>query len=167
MKKTILSLAVILASMGAISASAQTQETKNCKNATECTKDANMKKGPAFNPFDGLNLTEQQQSALKALKPDKSQCKSGDNAKKEKGKEMTQAEKQAQRKEAMEKRVQGRRDYLAKVKTILTPEQDLQFLENNFVDQSMKQAPGHGKMAKGKDGKGRGYRDHAMRGEKR
>lgn len=165
MKKTILSLAVILASMGAISASAQTQETKTCKNATECSKGADMKKGPAFNPFAGLNLTEQQQSALKALKPDKSQMKSGE--KKEKSKDMTQAEKQAQRKENMEKRIQGRRDYLAKVKTILTPEQYVQFLENNFVDQSMKQGPAHGKMAKGKDGQGRGHKDHAMRSDKK
>ena len=37
--------------------------------------------------------------------------------------------------------IQNRRDYLAKVKNILTPEQYVQFLENNYVDQALKGGP--------------------------
>ena len=47
-----------------------------------------------------------------------------------------------------------KRDYLAKVKSILTPDQYVQFLENSYVDQPMmKKGQGHKDMAKGRDGK--------------
>ncbi|WP_301746935.1 Spy/CpxP family protein refolding chaperone, partial [uncultured Duncaniella sp.] len=161
MKKTILSIAVLLASMAGITASAQSQNA-NPQAKTECaTGNCTKKDAPKYNPFQGLNLTEQQQTQLKALKAEKggkcatgdqnANCTKGSKDKKDK-QQLSQAEKQAQRKQFAEQRLQNRRDYLAKVKTILTPEQYVQFLENSYVDQGMK-APGHKHIAKGKDGK--------------
>lgn len=182
MKKTILSIAVLLASMAGVSASAQTTNA-NPQTKTECTKGCSTKKdAPGYNPFQGLNLTEKQQAELQALKPAKDgKCaKAGKNASCTKGeknatcakdkKQLSQAEKQAQRKQSAEQRLQNRREYLAKVKNILTPDQYVKFLENSYVDQGMK-GPGHKNMAKGKDGRhsnknGRHGKDQAMRGER-
>ncbi|MCM1077815.1 MAG: Spy/CpxP family protein refolding chaperone [Bacteroides sp.] len=167
MKKTVLSISLLLASIIGFSASAQTATDNNKgKSNTECTAGCTKKDAPKYNPFAGLNLTEKQQSELQALKPSKcdkqqSQCTSGQN--KDKSKDMTKEKKAALRKQHAEKRIQNRRDYLAKVKTILTPEQYVQFLENTYVDQAPK-APAQGKMAKNKDGRKHG-KYHAMRGD--
>ncbi len=146
MKKSILSIAVLFASMTAFSAAAQTptNTTSNCKAKTECGKPCPNKDAAKYNPFAGLNLTDKQKADLQALKPNKETVA--------KAKTEAKAEKQAQRKQMAEKRIQNRRDYLAKVKNILTPEQYVQFLENSYVDQAFK-GPQHGKMAKGKDGR--------------
>lgn len=157
MKKTILSIAVLLASVAGINATAQTPATKSCPNTAQCTKGTAKKDAPKYNPFAGLNLTEKQQSELQALKPSKEQMTQK--------KEAAKAEKQAQRQQRMEQKLQNRRDYLAKVKTILTPDQYLQFLENSYVDQSGKKGPRQTEMAKGKAGK-RGGNAQAMRGNK-
>lgn len=170
MKKTILSIAVLFASVAGFSASAQTPNTTTCPKAkTECTKGCAKKDAPRYNPFAGLNLTDKQKAELQALKPGKdAKCKDAGKeckSKKEcKAKDLSKAEKQAFRKQAIEKRQQGRRDYLAKVKNILTPEQYVQFLENNYVDAGMKGAPGHGKMAQGKH---HGKKAHAFRGDRK
>lgn len=79
MKKTILSIAVLLASMAGITASAQSQNA-NPQAKTECaTGNCTKKDAPKYNPFQGLNLTEQQQTQLKALKAEKGgKCATGD-----------------------------------------------------------------------------------------
>lgn len=161
MKKTFLSIAVLLASIAGVSASAQTTaDATAAKTKTECTKGCAAKGAPAYNPFAGLNLTEQQQSQLQTLKTQMKDAK----AKEAKTREAAKAERQAQKKQKMEARVQARRDYLAKVKNILTPEQYVQFLENSYVDQGMKQPGGrHGNMAKANR---HGKKDQAMRGGK-
>ncbi len=178
MKKTILSIAVLLASMAGITASAQSQNA--CPQAkTECTSgNCTKKDAPKYNPFQGLNLTEKQQAELQALKPAKgAKCANGEKnascsknnqscTKNKDKQQLSKAEKQAQRKQFAEQRLQNRRDYLAKVKNILTPEQYVQFLENSYVDQGMK-APGHKHIAKGKDGKHHRHgKDQALRGER-
>lgn len=145
MKKSILSLAVLFASMSAFSAAAQStanDNTANCKAKTECGKPCQKKNDARFNPFEGLNLTDKQKADLQALRPSKEA--------RAKAKTEAKAEKQAQRKQMVEQRIQNRRDYLAKVKNILSPEQYVQFLENSYVDQGFKGGP-RGKMAKGKD----------------
>lgn len=161
MKKTFLSIAVLLASIAGVSVSAQTTaDATAAKTKTECTKGCAAKGAPAYNPFAGLNLTEQRQSQLQALKTQMKDAK----AKEAKTREAAKAERQAQKKQKMEARVQARRDYLAKVKNILTPEQYVQFLENSYVDQGMKQPGGrHGNMAKANR---HGKKDQAMRGGK-
>lgn len=149
MKKTLLSVAIILASTLGITATAQSPaNTQTCDNPkTECTKAGKANKAVRPNPFEGLNLTEQQKTELQSIAPKKDCCK--DKAEK-KDKAQAKAEKQAKRAENRQKMIQNRRDYLAKVKNILTPEQYVQFLENNYVDQALKGGPRHGKMAQAK-----------------
>lgn len=178
MKKTILSLAVLFASMSGFSAVAQTQSSNSTKATTETQKATDKKKAPRHNPFEGLNLTEKQQSELQALRASKSTeaKKDGRTAGKQDKKQLSQEEKQArqkqhaeQRKARMEQRKQNRQDYLAKVKAILTPEQYVKFLENNYCDRGCKMGKGGKSFAKGKHGKhnGKGKSGHrAHRGNK-
>ena len=121
MKKTLLSVAIILASTLGITATAQSPaNTQTCDNPRTLGK-ANKAAHP--NPFEGLNLTEQQKTELQSIAPKKDCCK--DKAEK-KDKAQAKAEKQAKRAENRQKMIQNRRDYLAKVKNILTPEQYVQ-----------------------------------------
>ncbi len=132
MKKFIISSTLFLAALaGGLTASAQTQTCpqNNCTKQTQCTTAQNCgqqnctpgsctpqscapgaRRGGAArcNAFEGLNLSDQQKSQLQALGQD---CK-------------VQRDK---------KQCDGRKERLAKIKTILTPEQYTQFLENNFV----------------------------------
>ncbi len=132
MKKFIISSTLFLAALaGGLTASAQTQTCpqNNCTKQTQCTTAQNCgqqnctpgsctpqscapgaRRGGAArcNAFEGLNLSDQQKSQLQALGQD---CK-------------LQRDK---------KQCDGRKERLAKIKTILTPEQYTQFLENNFV----------------------------------
>lgn len=181
MKKTILSVAILLASTLGMTAMAQTPETTQ-QTKTECVKGRSGKQMNRPNPFEGLNLTEQQKSELQALrqemkngqKPGKGTCEKAKAGKCEKAKagkcEKAKADNQAKRAERRQAMTQARRDYLAKVKNILTPEQYVQFLENNYVDQAFKGGNHRGKMAQVKGhkghkghGKARGERGDKMR----
>lgn len=136
MKKKIMVLAVAIASMASFSSMAQVAakatsgvETVKCDNASnEC---CNLKKDcMGGNAFEGINLTADQQSKLKALKAD---CK----AKREK----CNADKKAAKAQARADRKQAKRDYLNKVKGILTPDQYVVFLENIVVSDAPKGGP--------------------------
>lgn len=75
------------------------------------------------NPFEGLNLTGQQQAQLKELREqhaakNKEKC---EKARKDKA-------------EARECRKECKKNYLAQVKAILTPEQYVTFLENTYIN---------------------------------
>ena len=166
MKKTILSVAILLVSTLGLTAVAQTPaNSQTCPNQTECTKAGKAGKTNRPNPFEGLNLTEQQKSELQAIAPqkparkcDKAQngtCDKAKARKADKTKQQSKVDKQAKRAENRQQMMQYRRDYLAKVKNILTPEQYVQFLENNYVDNAFKAGgPHHGKMAQAKHNKG-------------
>ena len=185
MKKTILSLAVLFVSMAGFSAAANTKADTATKATTETQKATDKKKAPRHNPFEGLGLTEKQQNDLQALHASRNgeAKKDGKTADKQNKKQLTQEEKQArqqqraeqrkarqeQRQARMEQRKQNRQDYLAKVKAILTPEQYVKFLENNYTERGIMKGKGHGNFAKGKDGKrhGKGKSSHrAHRGNK-
>ena len=77
MKKTLLSVAIILASTLGITATAQSPaNTPTCDNPkTECTKAGKANKAVRPNPFEGLNLTEQQKTELQSIAPKKDCCK--------------------------------------------------------------------------------------------
>lgn len=110
MKKKILSLAIMLfASMGMI-VSAQCEKQKCNVDSVECCKKNKCdKKGSRMQSlFAGLNLTDAQKEQLKALRPVPGKVD----------------------KEKVEKSKEPRKEYLNKVKEILTPEQYTQFLEN-------------------------------------
>lgn len=109
--------------------------------------------------FEGLNLTPEQQTALEALRPacngadkancdkaanakcekgDKAKCDKGDKAKCDKGdkakcdKGDKGCKQQKGDRPSVEERKAKKAEFLSKVKEILTPEQYIQFLENNF-----------------------------------
>ncbi len=83
----------------------------NCNDKRDCNRPC---------PFDGLNLSAAQKDKLKQLNSERKQeaCQKRDaacKARAEQGKSC-------------------RKDYLQKVKEILSPEQYVQFLENNYVN---------------------------------
>lgn len=145
MKKTILIAAVAVASMVSFGAMAQNQKCDVKCDSHACSKVMKCEKSqarPCPNPFDGLNLSAEQQDKLKALKP----CPAD---KKEARKE--ERRRQRQQKDSLAQVAHEK--YLADVKSVLTPEQYVQFLEN-----IAKQArPDKMKKFKG-DKKGKGKR---------
>lgn len=131
MRKTIISIAVASAAIFSGTAFAQnTTTTPNAKNGAACTEQCVKDKGQKGQkpcPFDGLNLTTKQQESLKALNEQTMK------ARQEAGKQ-AKADKQKQQADRMAAKQAARKEYLAKVKAILTPEQYVQFLENNYVN---------------------------------
>lgn len=128
MKKTVLTLAVAFATIFGFNAAAQNADAqapaKEKIEQTEVRKDRKAHK--TNRSFEGLNLTDDQKAKIQALKTqraDKAKAQAqADKAKKKEAKAKARAEK-----------MQARKDYLASLKSILTPEQYTKFLENNFV----------------------------------
>lgn len=124
MKKSILSIAIAAISLFTVSASAQTTNDKTT-DKKEMARSFNRP-----NPFEGLNLTAEQQAQLKAIgekmRPSKEDMKAAKEAKKEAKKE--------NRKKMMEERKAKRSEYLAQVKKVLSADQYIKFLENSYVN---------------------------------
>ncbi|MBD5173133.1 MAG: hypothetical protein HDT08_00660 [Bacteroidales bacterium] len=137
--------------LSATAVSAQNPKAKGAAKDSTCMikKCDKAKQGPCL--FENLNLTDGQKAKIKDLK--ESQMKAREDRKKE----------------ARAQRDNARKDYLANLKTILTPEQYVQFLENNYMaagkrgGKDMKRGDRKGgkdmksdfrKGGKGKDGKG-------------
>lgn len=125
-------IAIAFAGLSAIFASntfAQTKQTcpvapENCTAAATCSPKAGHH---ARNCFDGLDLTADQKTRLEQVNKEcREQC--------------TQNNKKAHA-DRRENMTRFRTERLAKIKEILTPEQYVKFLENNFVN-------GNGKMAR-------------------
>lgn len=139
MKKYILSIMVVAASM--VTFSAMAKETKG--ESTQCKKEScdkkcsrqGMKKD-CPNPFEGMNLTQEQKDKLKALAP----CQSG----------RVDKQKMRQQRDSIAKA--ARVKHLADIKAILTPEQYVQYLENLVLqapNKDMKNGRGHRHERKG------------------
>lgn len=122
MKKKIFSIALVLAGMMGTTAIAQTPSSNTTPAAKEQGCPA-CQRGKQYNPFEGLNLTDKQQNDLKALR---------ESRKADIKKEMS--DKKADRKAMREQAQKNRKDYLAKIKGILTAEQYVQFLENSYLN---------------------------------
>lgn len=151
MKKSIISLAVAAMALitPAIISAADNGDTKTTTTCpcTECVANCNTKAKPQRPcPFDGLNLTDAQKKQIEDLG-----CpftKANKDRKDQKSQNAQQA--------PSSKREQ-RANYLAQIKNILTPEQYVKFLENNYLDK----APRHGKHDKFARGGKHGKRHHA------
>ena len=120
--------AILLAGSSAVSFAANDNNTV-APDSKECKYKQNKdnKRCPAFNPFEGLNLSADQQAKIEALRPqgkcDGTQKQKCDN----------KSDKCPLDRATKVDRRQAKRDYLAKVKAILTPEQYVSFLENLAV----------------------------------
>ena len=149
MKKKILSAAILLFGLTAISVSAQDATTAQTPETEQCTPDCHGKKhkkackadckegkrkdirAEKHDPFAGLDLTEEQKTQLNAVKEDmKAERKAAAEQAKVEGKDNKDRKDPRARRAEMEK---VKADYLAKVKAILTPDQYVTFLENNFL----------------------------------
>lgn len=128
MKKIIVATALALALTGAAFASNPTPAAATacpqaaCPATQACRQDA-----PRFNPFDGIQLTNDQQTAINNL--NEQQRQNRENARSER-----RQERRDRSEAARTQRDQCRRDYLTSLKGILTPEQYVTFLENCFVN---------------------------------
>ena len=124
MKKTILTLTLAAAALFSTQAFAQTSDNNTCPaapcdQAYNCNRPGRCLQNPdscAYNPFESLNLTADQQAKLKELRDKKFQQKTKDNKDR---RELRQARRQA---------------HLQDIKAILTPEQYVEFLEISFVN---------------------------------
>lgn len=143
MKKKLMIGAALCASMIFGGLTSMAQDNAKCDKAAACTrtcdKPADCNK-PC--PFEGLNLTDAQKTQLEQL------CQEQQKARQEK----KQAKADNKQKKA-EGRKAARRENLAKIKAILTPEQYVTYLENVAVQgKSFKAQKGQ------KAGKGQGMR---------
>lgn len=108
MKKILVSIAIISASIFSTFAATDTKTSTDSQTRTECTTDGGKqhkgkhgKQNRGMKAFEGITLTDSQKSQLEALRAEKQQ-----------------------------KREQAQRQFEAKVKEILTPEQYAKFLDN-------------------------------------
>ena len=134
MKKIIMAIALGAAGIGAAFAAQPAANTDNstCTAATECTAPKQCcANTPKCSPFEGLNLTPEQQAKIDDLRKTCTEQRQQARAERKKA--------DADRRQAREN---GRRDMLAKIKEILTPEQYVTFLENNFVKAGNKSGKG-------------------------
>lgn len=128
MKKKILALTVALISVGTFSIFAADGKDQKSDNPQSVCRKTECKERKCPNPFEGLDLTADQQAKIKELRNaccnDKKCTAKCDGTQK--------CDRQAGDK-CVDRR-QAKRDFLAKVKGILTPEQYVTFLENSFAD---------------------------------
>lgn len=166
MKKKILSIALVLAGLVGSTAIAQTPSSDNSsvqqteQSVSKKDKKGKKDRGQRPNPFEGLNLTEKQQSELKAL---------SEGVRAERAK--IESKEKTDKKEMIEQRKKDEKEYLGKIKEILSPEQYVQFLENSFLNNRNARPFGmnQGKqgMRPGKDGKGNKDGKKAPRGDRK
>lgn len=187
MKKTFLSIVILASSIFAFAAtnstaksptttpteqSAPAKQVKEKKNGKKSERKGSATEGRRTGEgrlFEGLNLTENQKERLAALKEktraDRAAAKK--DGKKD-GKERSEKPAPEQREQMKAQKTSDRRAFIAGVKEILTPEQYITFLENNFSaggkDHKMHKA--HNGDRKKHDGNKRHDRKHAPSAKK-
>lgn len=147
MKKTILGLAILALSVANFSASAQKNNKacpQVCPSAQTCCAEQPCQVKGDCTLFEGINLSDAQKAQLKDLRAKNSQaCKANEKARKEEARKDREA--------AKAERMANKRQYLQDVKSVLTPDQYVLFLENFFVN----------------GGDNRGFNNKDFRGDRR
>ena len=149
-KKLFAAALIAMAGVFGTSAFAQSQnntapeQTQNC-GKQECKKGKECRPEKCQSPFADLNLTAEQQKKIDELNAQRAEQHKNDKA-------QADAKKDQMKKDRKDLAKQRRADYLAKVKAILTPEQYVKFLENNFVNAGNKAKKDGGKFQKGMKG---------------
>ncbi len=154
MKKIIVAAALAAGLLCTTGVSAKNPNARNLnRQVATCAQTADSCTGqrpdgaPRFNPFEGITLTTEQQTAIDNLQNQRRQAR-------ETARRDGRQERDQRQQAARENGQQERRDYLNQIKGILTPEQYVTFLENSFLN-----APG----PRDRDG----HRGHDMRREGR
>lgn len=173
MKKALVSIMMAVALIGGGTAYAQTDGSTGATTQKEKTekskgdKGSRMKKGEKgqkegakgmkggrqqFNPFDGIQLTEDQQQKLQVLQRglgpvmlDKEQ-----QARIPENKDLTPEQRKQLKEEREAKKMEAKKNYLNGVKETLTPEQYVIFLENVYLYAPQNQGNGNGSMRGGR-----------------
>lgn len=122
---------------GATKKTEQAGKGKACDNCQDqkCQKGPKANKGPKFNPFDGIQLTDDQQQRLQVLQQGLGPVKLSkeQQAKIPQNPNLTPEQKKQLKEERKAQKLQKKKDYLAGVKEILTPDQYVVFLENVYL----------------------------------
>lgn len=170
MKKVFVSMMLASALLIGGSAMAQSPADGN----TGATQKENVQKGkkgdkkykgqksnrPQFNPFDGVQLTDDQQQKLAVLRQGLGpvMLSPEQQAKIPENKNLTEEQKKQLKAEKKAKKLEAKKNYLNGVKEILTPDQYVIFLENCYLyaPQGQTKAKGmkQGKHVKVKQDKG-------------
>lgn len=131
MKKKILGMALIAISLVAFNGMAQNpssdDNTPKKENVRRGDKAGKQSRRERTNPFEGLNLTEAQQTQLAQL----------DSQRKATRQQQAQARKEEKQRKHSARKAQRSSEvkaYLDKVKAIIGPEQYVVFLENSYVN---------------------------------
>lgn len=132
---------------GATSQKAATQQCDNCDKAGKGKKEfkgEKRNKAPKFNPFDGVQLTDDQQQRLQVLQQGLGpvELSKEQQAKIPENKNLTEAQKKQLKEERKAQKLQAKKNYLNGVKEILTPEQYVVFLENVYLYSPQDQGKG-------------------------
>ena len=145
MKKTIVSMMLAVALLAGGTVYAQTDATtgattqkENVKKDKKGNKGFKANKGnmsSRFNPFDGVQLTDDQQQRLQVLQQGLGpvQLSPEQQAKIPENKNLTPEQKKQLKNERKAKKQEAKKNYLNGVKEILTPDQYVIFLENCYL----------------------------------
>lgn len=129
MKKKILSFAIVSMLLSPIVSFASNNEISAIKsNANELVgkREEKKLKGDRINPFEGLSLNDNQKEQLNKLREER---------KAERNRKMQERKSDKLRADSTfrARQIAEKRDYLHQIKSILTPEQYVTFLENMVV----------------------------------
>ena len=133
-------------------------EKKNDKKGKKSDKEAKKRLGQrqTFNPFDGVQLTDDQQKRLQVLREGLGPVMPPQKMTKEQKKNLTEEQKKAMKQELKTKKVEQKKNYLNGVKEILSPDQYVLFLENVYLyspEPSQSRDSKNAKMTKQSQGK--------------
>lgn len=182
MKKVFVSMMLAGALLTGGTAYAQTKTDGNtgattqkecCQTGKDCASKGDKKgkkgdkkgkkgeKAAKFNPFDGIQLTNDQQARLQVLRQGLGpvELSKAQQEKIPENKNLTPEQKKQLKKEKKAKKLEAKKNYLNGVKEVLTPDQYVIFLENCYLyapqnqGKVAKQGAGPKSKLGGKDGK--------------
>lgn len=158
---------------GSTGATAQKECCQTGKDGKKWDKkgDKKDKKGqrPRFNPFDGVQLTPDQQQKLQVLREGLGPVvlTPAQQAAIPENKDLTKEQKKQLKEERKAKKLEAKKKYLNGVKEILTPDQYVVFLENVYLYHPIDKGQAFGKNKGPKDMKDKkDKKDHKGKGKK-
>lgn len=117
------------------------KKDKKGKKGNKTAKGMKSNKGPKFNPFEGVQLTADQQQRLQVLQQGLGPVKLSpeQQAKIPENPNLTDAQKKQLKAEKKAQKLEKKKKYLNGVKEILAPDQYVIFLENCYLYSPQKQ----------------------------